>query len=47
MNDVTRFLSAAEHGGRATPAPEEDWTYSKAWLHRQWFRGEPEQEAPE
>jgi hypothetical protein len=46
MNDVTRILSAVEHGGRETPAPEEDWTYSKARLHRQWFRGEPEKEAP-
>jgi hypothetical protein len=44
MNDVTRILSAVDDGSRAT-APEEDWTYSKAWLRRHWFRGEPKKEA--
>jgi RNA polymerase sigma factor (TIGR02999 family) len=37
---------AAQLLGIAQTTAEEDWTYSKAWLRRQWFRGEPKKEAP-
>ena len=37
---------AAQVLGIAQATAEEDWTYSKAWLRRQWFRGEQEKEAP-
>jgi RNA polymerase sigma factor (TIGR02999 family) len=37
---------AAEVLGIAKSTAEEDWTYAKAWLRRQWFRGEQEKEAP-
>ena len=32
--------------GIAQATAEEDWTYSKAWLRRQWLRGEQKNEAP-
>ena len=40
------MAEAAQVLGIAQATPEEDWTYSKAWLRRHWFRGEQEKEAP-
>ena len=40
------MAEAAQLLGIARATAEEDWTYSKAWLRRQWFRGEPKKEAP-
>jgi RNA polymerase sigma factor (TIGR02999 family) len=37
---------AAQVLGIARATAEADWTYSKAWLRRQWLRGEPNKEAP-
>jgi RNA polymerase sigma factor (TIGR02999 family) len=37
---------AAQVLGIAPSTAEEDWTYSKAWLRRHWFRGEQVKEAP-
>jgi RNA polymerase sigma factor (TIGR02999 family) len=34
------MLEAADVLGIARATAEEDWTYSKAWLRRQWLRGE-------
>ncbi len=34
------MAEAAQVLGIAQAAAEEDWTYSKAWLRRQWLRGE-------
>ncbi|HZW33653.1 MAG TPA: hypothetical protein VFF52_23230 [Isosphaeraceae bacterium] len=33
--------AAAQVLGIAQATAEADWTYSKAWLRRQWLRGEP------
>jgi RNA polymerase sigma factor (TIGR02999 family) len=41
------MAEAAQVLGIAQSRAEEDWTYSKAWLRRRWFRGEQEKEAPE
>jgi RNA polymerase sigma factor (TIGR02999 family) len=35
------IAEAAQVLGIAQSTAEEDWTYSKAWLRRQWLRGEP------
>jgi RNA polymerase sigma factor (TIGR02999 family) len=40
------MAEAAQVLGIAQATAEEDWTYSKAWLRRQWLRGEQEKEAP-
>ena len=40
------MAEAAQVLGIAQATAEEDWTYSKAWLRRQWLRGEPKKEAP-
>jgi RNA polymerase sigma factor (TIGR02999 family) len=40
------MAEAAQVLGIAQATAEEDWTYSKAWLRRHWFRGEPKKEAP-
>jgi RNA polymerase sigma factor (TIGR02999 family) len=40
------MAEAAHVLGIAQSTAEEDWTYSKAWLRRQWFRGEHNREAP-
>jgi RNA polymerase sigma factor (TIGR02999 family) len=40
------MAEAAQVLGIAQATAEEDWTYSKAWLRRQWFRGEQKKEAP-
>jgi RNA polymerase sigma factor (TIGR02999 family) len=40
------MAEAAQVLGIAPSTAEEDWTYSKAWLRRQWFRGEQKNEAP-
>ena len=40
------MAEAAQVLGIAQATAEEDWTYSKAWLRRQWFRGEQQKEAP-
>ena len=40
------MAEAAQVLGVAQSTAEEDWTYSKAWLRRQWFRGELEKERP-
>jgi RNA polymerase sigma factor (TIGR02999 family) len=40
------MAEAAQVLGIAQATAEEDWTYSKAWLRRQWLRGEQKQ-APE
>jgi RNA polymerase sigma factor (TIGR02999 family) len=40
------MAEAARVLGIAQSTAEEDWTYSKAWLRRRWFRGEPKKEAP-
>jgi RNA polymerase sigma factor (TIGR02999 family) len=40
------MAEAAQVLGIAQATAEEDWTYSKAWLRRQWFRGEEKKEAP-
>ena len=40
------MAEAAQVLGIAQTTAEEDWTYSKAWLRRQWFRGEPKNRAP-
>jgi RNA polymerase sigma factor (TIGR02999 family) len=40
------MAEAAQVLGIAQSTAEEDWTYSKAWLRRQWFRGEQQKEAP-
>jgi RNA polymerase sigma factor (TIGR02999 family) len=40
------MAEAAEVLGVARTTAEADWTYSKAWLRRQWFRGEPKNRAP-
>ena len=37
---------AAQVLGIAQTTAEEDWTYSKAWLRRHWFRGDQNNEAP-
>jgi RNA polymerase sigma factor (TIGR02999 family) len=37
---------AAQVLGIAQSTAEEDWTYSKAWLHRHWARGAQNKEAP-
>ena len=36
------MAEAAQVLGIAQATAEEDWTYSKAWLRRQWLRGEVE-----
>jgi RNA polymerase sigma factor (sigma-70 family) len=40
------MAEAAQVLGIAQWTAEEDWTYAKAWLRRQWFRGEPKNRAP-
>jgi RNA polymerase sigma factor (TIGR02999 family) len=40
------MAEAAQVLGIAQATAEEDWTYSKAWLRRHWFRGEQKKEAP-
>jgi RNA polymerase sigma factor (TIGR02999 family) len=40
------IAEAAQVLGIAQSTAEEDWTYSKAWLRRHWFRGEQKKEAP-
>ena len=40
------MAEAAQVLGIAQSTAEEDWTYSKAWLRRHWFRGEQKKEAP-
>jgi RNA polymerase sigma factor (TIGR02999 family) len=40
------MAEAAQVLGIAQSTAEEDWTYSKAWLHRQWSRGDQQKEAP-
>ena len=40
------MAEAAQVLGIAPSTAEEDWTYSKAWLRRRWFRGEQKKEAP-
>jgi RNA polymerase sigma factor (TIGR02999 family) len=40
------MAEAAQVLGIAQATAEEDWTYSKAWLRRRWFRGERNKEAP-
>ena len=40
------MAEAAQLLGIAESTAEEDWTYAKAWLNRQWFRGERKKEAP-
>ncbi len=40
------MAEAAKVLGIAPSTAEEDWTYSKAWLRRQFFRGEHKKEAP-
>ena len=40
------MAEAAQILGIAQATAEEDWTYSKAWLRRHWFRGEQKKEAP-
>ena len=40
------MAEAAQVLGVAQSTAEDDWTYSKAWLRRQWLRGEPKKEAP-
>jgi RNA polymerase sigma factor (TIGR02999 family) len=40
------MAEAAQVLGIAQTTAEEDWTYSKAWLRRQWFRGEPKNPTP-
>jgi RNA polymerase sigma factor (TIGR02999 family) len=40
------MAEAAQVLGIAQSTAEEDWTYSKAWLRRQWFRGDQKKEAP-
>jgi RNA polymerase sigma factor (TIGR02999 family) len=39
------IAEAAHALGIAQSTAEDDWTYSKAWLRRQWFRGEPRNRA--
>jgi RNA polymerase sigma factor (TIGR02999 family) len=39
------MAEAAQVLGIAQSTAEEDWTYSKAWLRRRWFRGERKKEA--
>jgi DNA-directed RNA polymerase specialized sigma24 family protein len=34
------MAESAEILGIAQATAEEDWTYAKAWLRRQWLRGE-------
>jgi hypothetical protein len=34
------MAEAAQVLGIAPATAEEDWTYAKAWLRRQWLRGE-------
>jgi hypothetical protein len=34
------MAEAAQILGIAQATAEEDWTYAKAWLRRQWLRGE-------
>ena len=41
------IAEAAQVLGIAQSTAEEDWTYSKAWLRRQWLRGEGKKEMPE
>jgi RNA polymerase sigma factor (TIGR02999 family) len=38
---------AAQVLGISPATAEGDWTYSKAWLRRQWLRGEQKKETPE
>jgi RNA polymerase sigma factor (TIGR02999 family) len=40
------MAEAAQVLGIAQSTAEEDWTYSKAWLRRHWFRGDQKKEAP-
>ena len=40
------MAEAAQVVGIAPATAEDDWTYSKAWLRRRWFRGEQKKEAP-
>jgi RNA polymerase sigma factor (TIGR02999 family) len=40
------MAEAAQVLGIAQATAEEDWTYSKAWLRRQWLRGGRKNEAP-
>jgi RNA polymerase sigma factor (TIGR02999 family) len=40
------MAEAAQVLGIAQATAEDDWTYSKAWLRRHWYRGEPKHEAP-
>jgi RNA polymerase sigma factor (TIGR02999 family) len=40
------MAEAAQVLGIAQATAEEDWTYSKAWLRRQWLRGEQKKDAP-
>ncbi len=39
------MAEAAQVLGIAQSTAEEDWTYSKAWMRRQWSRGEAKKEA--
>jgi RNA polymerase sigma factor (TIGR02999 family) len=36
------IAEAAEVLGIAPATAEEDWTYARAWLRREWLRGQPE-----
>ena len=40
------MAEAAQVLGISQATAQEDWTYSKAWLRRRWFRGEQQKEAP-
>ena len=40
------MAESAQVLGIAQSTAEEDWTYSKAWLRRQWFRAEQKKQAP-
>jgi RNA polymerase sigma factor (TIGR02999 family) len=40
------MAEASQVLGIAQSTAEDDWTYSKAWLRRHWFRGEPKNRAP-
>ena len=40
------MAEAAEVLGIAAATAEEDWTYARAWLRREWLRGQKEAEKP-
>ena len=39
------IAEAAQILGIASATAEEDWTYAKAWLRRQWLRGDEKNSA--